>query len=112
MDHHLDGRIVRGLRRKGVDVLTAEEDGYERHSDALLLERSTALNRVLVSQDEDFYAETSRCWATDEEFAGVMMIPSGTLTIGQAISTLYFWAATHDQAEFLNRREVINEPFE
>jgi len=112
MDHHVDGPITRGLRKLGIDVVTADEDDHEQHSDADILQRSTELGRVLVTYDEDFYAETSRCWASGEDFSGVMIIPSGTFSWGEAIRTLYLFAMTHDRIEFLNRREVINGPLD
>jgi len=29
MDENVEGQIVRGLQARGIDVLTAEEDGYQ-----------------------------------------------------------------------------------
>ena len=42
-------RSTRGLRRKGIDCLTAEEDGTKQLPDDLLLQRATELGRVMVS---------------------------------------------------------------
>jgi hypothetical protein len=53
MDHHVRSEIAMALRQRGVDVLTAEEDGAQRLFDAELLSRATALARVLFSQDRD-----------------------------------------------------------
>ncbi|MFZ0548719.1 MAG: DUF5615 family PIN-like protein [Candidatus Promineifilaceae bacterium] len=57
MDVHVHRAITNGLRLRGVDVLTAQEDGYRTASDAQLLDRATDLNRVLFSQDDDLLAE-------------------------------------------------------
>ena len=43
MDHHVHQSITDGLRRRGVDVLTAFEDGREEEDDETLLERATEL---------------------------------------------------------------------
>jgi hypothetical protein len=51
MDHHVAHPITAALRVRGVSVLTAIEDGAERLPDADLLDRATALGRVLFSQD-------------------------------------------------------------
>jgi len=56
-DVHVPLAIVRGLRRRGVDVLTAQEDGASTLSDADLLDRALELGRILFTQDEDFLAE-------------------------------------------------------
>ena len=56
MDEHVHRAITSGLRLRGVDVLTAQEDGRRKTADSLLLDRATELQRVLFSQDEDFLA--------------------------------------------------------
>jgi predicted nuclease of predicted toxin-antitoxin system len=60
MDVHVPLAIARALRRKGFDVLTAQEDGAARLPDPALLDRVTDLGRMLFSQDEDFLAEFAR----------------------------------------------------
>jgi len=57
MDHHVDMAITRGLRLRGVMVLTAEEDGTKQLADPLLLDRAMALGYVLFTQDVDLLAE-------------------------------------------------------
>ena len=57
MDVHVPMSITRALRRKGFNVLTAQEDGASRLPDPDLLDRAFALGRMLFSQDEDFLAE-------------------------------------------------------
>ena len=47
MDEHVPRAISVGLRLRGVDVLTAQEDGLRNTPDADLLDRSTALGRVI-----------------------------------------------------------------
>jgi hypothetical protein len=53
MDVHVKAAISAGVKRRGVDVVTAQEDGGERFEDDALLSRATALGRVLFSQDDD-----------------------------------------------------------
>jgi predicted nuclease of predicted toxin-antitoxin system len=56
MDVHVKAAITAGLRRRGLDVVTAQEDGGTRQEDAALLEQATALQRVLFNQDDDLLA--------------------------------------------------------
>ena len=42
MDHHVPSAITNGLRLRGVDVLTAHEDGTQRLEDPALLDRAGA----------------------------------------------------------------------
>ena len=49
MNYHVPSAITRGLRDRGVDVLIAAEDGTRQLPDEELLDRATALGRVLVT---------------------------------------------------------------
>ena len=53
MDVHVPRAVTIGLRLRGIDVLTAQEDGSAELDDASLLRRATDLSRILVSQDKD-----------------------------------------------------------
>jgi hypothetical protein len=58
MDEGVDGPITQGLRARGVDVLTVQEDGRAGlRPDLLVLDRATELQRVAVCQDRDFLRE-------------------------------------------------------
>jgi predicted nuclease of predicted toxin-antitoxin system len=68
VDVHVKAAITAGLRRRGLDVVTAQEDGGTRLEDVALLERATALQRVLFSQDDDLLAiardrQTTGCFS-------------------------------------------------
>jgi hypothetical protein len=52
-DVHVPRPITRGLRRRGVNVITTQEDGTFRWDDPDLLDRAGERSRVLFSQDED-----------------------------------------------------------
>jgi predicted nuclease of predicted toxin-antitoxin system len=54
MDVHVPILITESLRRRGLDVLTSQDDGTAAHDDELLLERAFDLGRVLFTQDQDF----------------------------------------------------------
>jgi len=53
LDHHVDAAITEGLGQRGIDVLTCREDGTETWDDERLLERASALGRVLFSQPSE-----------------------------------------------------------
>ena len=54
MDVHVPLAVTAELRLRGTDVLTAQEDGASQLEDAGLLDRASALDRVLVMQDTAF----------------------------------------------------------
>jgi hypothetical protein len=107
MDHHVPAAITAGLRRRGVDVLTAEEDGSAALDDDPLLDRATSLGRVFFSQDEDLLAIAHRRLKTGEEFAGVVYAHQLAVSIGQAVRDLELIAKTLEPEDMLNRVEYI-----
>lgn len=56
MDQHVRRAVTDGLRRNGVDVLTAFEDSHDRASDEEIVRREAAIQRVIFTQDEDYLA--------------------------------------------------------
>ena len=47
MDEHIHRAITTGLRLRGVDVLTAQEDHQRNIPDPILLDRAAELQRVM-----------------------------------------------------------------
>ena len=92
MDVHVPLPITRGLRRRGVDVLTAQEDQTTRLLDPELLRRARELGRILFSQDEDLIVEAVRCQRESEPFATVVFARQLDLSIGRAVSDLETFA--------------------
>ncbi|MCC6392358.1 MAG: DUF5615 family PIN-like protein [Bryobacterales bacterium] len=60
MDVHVPGAVTMSLRMRGIDVLTAQEDGSATLDDSTLLKRATELGRILVTQD-DLLRERTSC---------------------------------------------------
>jgi hypothetical protein len=74
MDHHVRRAVTDGLLRRGVDVLTAFEDGFSRISDDRVLQRSTELRRVIFTHDVDYLAIAHEWQSIGREFAGVVYV--------------------------------------
>jgi predicted nuclease of predicted toxin-antitoxin system len=70
LDHHIRAEIATALRHRGLDVLTAFDDGSSRIDDEELLARATLLGRVLVSQDRDLLAIAARWQEEGRPFPG------------------------------------------
>jgi predicted nuclease of predicted toxin-antitoxin system len=51
---HVPIVVTESLRRRGLDVLTSQDDGTATQVDELLLARATELGRILFTQDQDF----------------------------------------------------------
>ena len=88
MDVHVPLAITQGLRLRGVDVLTAQEDDARQFDDPRLLDRSSSLGRILCSRDADLLAEATRRQREGIAFAGVIFAHQLQVTIGACVRDL------------------------
>ena len=107
MDHHIHSAITDGLRRRGIDVLTAFEDGRSKAHDDELLQRATVLRRVFVSQDQDLLRLTAEWQRAGRAFAGVAFGIQENLDIGGTIEYLELISQALPPDEMRNRVEYI-----
>ena len=103
MDVHVKSAVIRGLQSRGVDVLTAQQDGTTTLFDPQLLDRAAALGRVLFSQDNDLLREAARRQDSGEFFAGVVYGHQLNITIGQCVRDLELVAKVLDPADLVNQ---------
>jgi predicted nuclease of predicted toxin-antitoxin system len=107
MDVHVPRAITEGLRLRGVDVLTAQEDDARRITDAELIDRATTLGRVLFTRDADLLMEASQRQRTNRTFAGLVYAHQVQVTIGQCVHDLALIAAATDPIDLASRVEYL-----
>jgi hypothetical protein len=100
MDENVEGPIVRSLRARGIDVLTAEEDGHDATDDAVILDRAGALGRVAFSRDRDFLREATRRQRQGAAFVGVIYAHKQRVSIGQCVEDLEILAQAGSPEDF------------
>lgn len=71
MDEHVPTAVTDGLRRRGVDVLTAQEAGMLQGEDIHHLAFASGQGRVIFTQDADFL----RLHAAGRTHAGIVYAP-------------------------------------
>jgi hypothetical protein len=94
LDHHVRREVADGLRARGVDVLTAYEDDHHDVPDPELLDRATALGRVLFSQDDDLLVEAHLRQQEGRAFGGVVYAHQLRITLGACLADLELLAKT------------------
>ena len=107
MDVHVRRAVTNGLRLRGVDVLTAQEDGTARWPDDRLLDRAGELERILFSQDDDLLAEAELRQREGRPFAGVIYAHQLAITIGQCVKDLELIAKAAEPEDLKNRVEFL-----
>lgn len=102
MDHNIPAPITEGVRGRGIDVLTAFEDGSHTLPDPEILDRAAVLGRALFTQDTDFLIEAARRQRTEEPFAGVIFVRQRNLSIGRCVDALENLAAAASTEDLAN----------
>ena len=95
--------VSEGLQRRGVDVLTSQGDGTREWGDEDLLQRATELDRVLVTQGEDFLVIANGWSASSRPFTGVVYAHQQRMAIGEFVQQLELLAMCAEPQEFQNR---------
>ena len=107
MDHHVPSAITAGLRKRGIDVLTAEVDGSATLDDEPLLDRATSLGRVLFSQDQDLLAIAHQWLQSGHDFGGVVYAHQLAISIGQAVRDLELLGKVLEPDDMRNHVEYL-----
>lgn len=107
MDHNVPRAITVGLRLRGVDVITAYEDGADDMDDSALLNRSTELGRVLFTHDDDLLAEGTKRQQKGISFGGVIYVHQMETTIGACINDLELISNAGKPGDLLNRVQFL-----
>ena len=101
MDEHVSRAVVKGLRRRFVDVLTAPEAGTLGASDEEHLKRARIERRVIFTQDSDFLR-----LAMSVEHAGIVYTTQES-TIGEIINGLTLIYQVLEVDEMMGRVEYL-----
>jgi predicted nuclease of predicted toxin-antitoxin system len=101
-DEHVSQAVVRGLRRRGVDVVTAVDAGMLSAPDPEHLARAHAGGRVVFTQDRDFL----RLHAEAAQHSGIVYARQGT-PVGEIIQGLVLIYEVLDPEEMRDHREFL-----
>jgi hypothetical protein len=101
-DVHVPRAIAEQLRRRGVDVLTAIEDGYDQKIDEEVLLRAHDLRPVLFTQDIRFKALAEEWQRQGQPFAGLLFGHQTGATIGRYVADLELIAEASEPDEWVN----------
>lgn len=101
-DEHVPKAVARGLRERGIVVLTVSEAGLLGRSDEWQLNFARKAGRVLFTQDADFI----RLHASGAEHAGIVYAPQQT-TVGEMVRGLVLVCELLDPSEMEGHVEFL-----
>jgi hypothetical protein len=105
-DECVDGRILAGLRRRGIDITTADEQGLLSADDVQHVARAAELGRCLVTSDRDFLVIASNLLSRELFFPGLFFIQSHA-KVGEAVRALAEAALFRDPVDMKDRIDWI-----
>lgn len=100
--------VTRQLRLRGVDVVTATEEGTNELDDDILLELGREQGRVLFTHDIRFKALAENSQRAGKPFAGLIYGHAESASLGQYVRDLELIAKTCEPSELTNT--VIHLP--
>ena len=103
MDQHAKRAVTEGLRGRGVEVVTAFEDGRAELADALLLDRADTLGCVFFTQDDDFLVEAAARRGRGQRFTSIVYAHQLRVSTGRCIDDLELIAKTCELDELVGQ---------
>jgi hypothetical protein len=103
MDEHVPRAITSGLKLRGIDVLTVQEDNYVSRSDPDLIDRAFLLRRALFTYDDDLLVEATKRQRSGGEFYGVIYAHHLRISIGTCINDLEILSKYGEMEEIKNQ---------
>ena len=102
MDEHVSKAVIRGLRQRGIDVLSVPEANMLGASDEEHLAFALSERRVLFTQDADFL----RLSAKGQQHAGIAYAKQG-VPVGDIIQGLMLIVQVLDAEEMKGKIEYL-----
>ncbi len=103
MDQHIPAAVSDGLRRRGVDVLTAQDADQCGLPDTEQLRFATADERVMVTFDSDYLA----LHAAGVAHAGIAWCQARKYAVGQLLHALFLVHSVLNRDDMRNHVEYL-----
>ena len=104
----MDGELVRGLRSRGMDLVSAASAGMIRRTDTEHLDLATTQGRVLYSFNVKDFHEIHTTWArAGRTHAGIVLAVQKRYTVGEQIRRLAHLAGVLSAEAMMNREEFL-----
>jgi predicted nuclease of predicted toxin-antitoxin system len=102
-DEHYPIQVTSGLRRRGIDVATAQEAGLSGSNDFEQLEYAMVQSRVILTFDSDFLV----LHESGMQHAGIIWCPATKYSIGNLIQMLVLVHSVVTSTDMLKHVEYL-----
>jgi predicted nuclease of predicted toxin-antitoxin system len=87
-DENIEEAIIQGLRRRGIDVVSARDEGFIGKDDDFHLRQAKRIGAIVLTHDVDFLVLAHRWRTIKREHNGILYAHSQNLPIGECIRRL------------------------
>jgi predicted nuclease of predicted toxin-antitoxin system len=102
-DEHIPYQVVKGLRRRGIDAITAQQIHLRSALDEVVLDSARQQGRVVYTNDADFL----RLHSTGIQHSGILYHHILDYSIGEAIRVVALACEVLSIDEMRNRVEFL-----
>lgn len=102
-DLHLSGPILRGLSRRGMDLIRGQDRGMCGQDDKVLLADATAEGRLVLTNDTDYLVLHAAWQAAGQDHAGIVYWHQRKYPIGKAIDLIIDYATRTAPVDAANK---------
>ncbi len=102
-DLHLCGPVVKGLHRRGMDIVRGQDRGLCGKDDEVLLQDATNEGRLVLTNDQDYMAIDAAWQTAGRSHAGIVYWHQSKYSIGEAITRVLDYATRTAPAEAANK---------
>lgn len=81
-DENIEYSVIEGLRRRGIEVISARELGYSGKPDGFHIKKAFEMNAVILTHDVDFLIMADR---QEINHKGIIFSHSVKVSVGQCI---------------------------
>jgi predicted nuclease of predicted toxin-antitoxin system len=103
LDEHIPSAVAEQLRRRGIDILTADDAGLRGAADSAYFASSLESGRVLVSYDRHF----ARLHNLQTAHSGIVYFPSGNRSVGEVVESLIMLREIYSSEDMAGRLEYL-----
>jgi predicted nuclease of predicted toxin-antitoxin system len=106
-DENVDIRVAQGLRNRGIDALTAQENGMTGSTDLEHFNYAYQMQAVIFTHDRHFLEIAKKLIEAGKSHWGVIFVSMNKLSVGECIKKLAVYADMLTLDDMKNQIEFL-----
>jgi len=107
VDENVNYKVVEGLRRRGVGIITVQESNLSGVTDEKLLEYAKSIDACIFTHDDDFLKLEGEWKLKGKMHNGIIYVHQQKLSVGEIVRKLKLLVETISLEEMINHVEFL-----